>query len=521
MSKMSLEPFGLPGVWYYFLGKIKYITNSDGEKFTLKNAPWDLSSDGLEELASFLKLSVNDIVEPIIEMGDTLESLPAKTQRGTPKHIELSMEDVIEYNAKGASTGLRYDVLGKLMADDFVRIGDVLMQSHNNIASSVSKNTLTTIALKKLEEVKAENLWTVRSYSLLCDHILKNCQAKTLGGSSGYLPVKNGVIDIERMELIQTDDIYTSCANVVYDPKATCPNVEKLLNNAFNPDQKELVLSILGAAFSGRRAPFILCLSGRGRNGKSILREMVSCLSSEMITTEKLEKLHDKFSNQVFLGKKIVWETEVSSKRQFTDKLKDVTGGTSLVVEYKNQNGHIQAELQSVVILDTNSPPHLEDSQAINDRLRFIDMPRVFVYELSGAANEILIDANLAESWREEMPGFLNLILPYAQYFLTHGRLKQDLKVGMEKYNEKSEALSMFIDKWCDVGDDCTVTLKTFYKYYQMYVIKQNISAAPAGQIRHALKYEYNFNLHNQVFYGIRPRTQQILDAFGGVNQDA
>ena len=177
--------------------------------------------------------------------------------------------------------------------------------------------------------------------------------------------------------------------------------------------------------------------------------------------------------------------------------------------------------MQSVVILDTNSPPHLEDSQAINDRLRFIDMPRVFVYELSGASNEILIDANLAEAWRNEMPGFLNLILPYAQYFLVHGHLKQDLKVGMEKYNEKSEALSIFLDKWCDVGDECSVTLKTFYKYYKMYVVKQNISAVPEGQIRHSLKTEYNFKLHNQVFYGVRPKTQEILAAFGESNRDA
>jgi P4 family phage/plasmid primase-like protien len=512
---MDLAQFGVPGITYYFNGKVRYLKKDSGERFTLKREPWDLSSKDMKAMADFCNKTMDDLMEPLITMGDTMQSLPLAKRMGTPNHVDVTWEDVIDYNAKGNAVDLKYSVLGKLMVDEFVRVDDVLMRVSHNIAKPVSKDALTTYTLNKLNEVDAANLWSTRSYSLLRDHIMANCEEKTLGGQVGLLPVRNGVIDIKTMALTQTDDIYTSCANVEYNPEAKCPNIEKLLDNAFNPDQKELVLSILGAAFSGRRAPFILCLSGRGRNGKSILREMVTCLASDMITTEKLEKLHDRFSNQVFLGKRVVWETEVSSKRKFTDKIKDVTGGTSLVVEYKNQNGHIQSELQSVVILDTNSPPHLEDSQAINDRLRFIDMPRVFVYELSGAPNEILIDANLAEAWRDEMPGFLNLILPYAQHFLLTGHLKQDLKVGMDKYNEKSEVLSLFIDNWCDVGEDCSISFKTFYKYYKMFVVKQNISAAPEGQIRHALKYEYNFMLRNQVFHGLRPRQQQILESFG------
>jgi putative DNA primase/helicase len=345
---------------------------------------------------------------------------------------------------------------------------------------------------------------------------MARCEEKQVGQTTGYLPVKNGVIDLRTMALIQTDDVYLSCADVVYDPEATCPNVEKLLDNAFNPDQKELVLSILGAAMSGRRAPFILCLSGRGRNGKSILREMVTQLATSMITTEKLEALHDNFANQVFLGKRIIWQTEVSSKRDFTDKLKDVTGGTSLTVRYKYQNGQIQSELQSVVIIDTNNPPHLEDSQAISDRLRFIDMPRVFVYERSGASNEVLIDPVLAEAWRDEMPGFLNLILPYAQYFLTEGRLKHDLKIGMEKYNEKAESLSVFIEHWCDVDEGLEISISTFCKYYKLFAVKNNVSAMSDGQIRHQLKTEYNFMVKGMKVRGIRPRLQSILSAFGG-----
>lgn len=515
MSKADLTSCGLPGVFYVYGGKVKSIVTASGSKFRLKHNPWDLPDSDREELAEFLEVPLGDLEDAIVRLHDTMKSLGSKAQMGTPKHVEATWDDVVEFNAKGEPKGLKYAVIGNLMAKDFVRIDDLLMQSVNNIAKPVSKDYLTRVVLSKLKAQGAEDFWSTNSYTLIRDHILNNCPAKTIGQTAGFLPVKNGVIDLRKMELIQSEHVYLSCANVEYDPDATCPNTEKLLNNAFNPEQKELVLSILGAAISGRRAPFILFLSGRGRNGKSIVREMVTCLAADMITTEKLEKLHDRFSNQVFLGKRLIWETEVSSKRNFTDKLKDVTGGTSITIEYKNQNGQIQSELQSVVIIDTNSPPHLEDSQAIADRLRFVDMPRVFVYELTGKANEVLIDANLAEAWRDEMPGLLNLILPYAQYFLEKGHLKHDYKVGMEKYNEKADALSIFISEWCDTSDDIEITQSTFCKYYRMFATKQNVSAMNDGQIRHQLKYEYGFKVVGVKIRGIRPKTQLILDAFG------
>jgi len=511
MSKVNLDGFGLPGVYYLFAGKTRSFRTESGDSFRVNTNPWDMLEEDREELAAFLEVSMGELEEAIIALHDTLKAQSRKTQIGSDKYVECSWDNVIEMNAKGDPTGLKYSLIGKLLSSDYIRVDDILMRSTNNIASPISKDALTRDILVKLEDINASDLWTTRSFPLVRDHLMAKVDAKTVGQTTGYLPVSNGVVDLREMDLIQTDDVYLSCADVAYDPDATCPSVEKLLDNAFLPEQRELVLSILGAALSGKRAPFILCLSGRGRNGKSILREMVTKLASSMITTEKLESLHDTFSNQVFLGKRIIWQTEVSSKRDFTDKLKDVTGGTSLTIRYKYQNGQIQQELQSVVMIDTNLPPHLEDSQAINDRLRFIDMPRVFVYELSGAPNEVLIDPVLAEAWRDEMPGFLNLILPYSQYYLLHGHLKHDYKVGMEKYNEKSESMARFIDEWCDVEEGNEVSIQTFTKHYKRYCAMSNISSVSDGQIRRQVVKEFYFQVRNMKILGLKLRKQKKI----------
>lgn len=508
MSKVDMESFGLPGVYYHFSGKIKYFTTENGSRFGLKQSPWNENPDRQQEAADFLEVTLSDYEDAIIALHDTLEEMPRKSQRGTSKAVVPDWESAIDYNAKGDASGLRYDVIGTLMAPDYIRVDDILMKSTNNIATSVSKDSLARDIITRLRELGAANLWGTKSYMLARDQIMAVCEAKTVGKTTGFLPVKNGVIDLRTLELVQTDDIYLSCADVEYDPEAKCPSVEQLLNNAFLPEQRELVLSILGAALSGRRAPFILCLSGRGRNGKSILREMVTKLASSMITTEKIESLHDNFANQVFLGKRIIWQTEVSSKRDFTDKLKDITGGTSLTVRYKYQNGQIQQEMQAVVMIDTNNPPHLEDSQAINDRLRFVDMPRTFVYELTGAPNEVLIDPELSDAWVNELPGFLNLILPYAQYYLKEGHLKHDYKVGMEAYNAKSESMTLFIEQCCDTGDGEEVSLQTFTKYYKAFAKKSNISAVSDGQIRHMLVKEYFFPVRQMKVMGLSIRKQ-------------
>lgn len=512
MSKVDLESFGLPGVYYIFAGKTRSLLTASGDKYRLNDFPWNLSAEDREELASFLEVTVGELEDAMVALHDTMKGLSPKSQRGSDKAVEASWDAVIEMNAKGDATGIKYSMVGKLLAPEYIRVDDILMKSESNIAVAISKDALSRDILNRLEAVNAADLWTTKSFSLVRDHLMAKVEPKTVGQTTGYLPVRNGVLDLRTLELIQTDDVYLSSAEVEYDPKATCPSVEKLLDNAFLPEQKELVLSVLGAALSGRRAPFILCLSGRGRNGKSILREMVTKLAASMITTEKLESLHDNFANQVFLGKRIIWQTEVSSKRDFTDKLKDVTGGTSLTVRYKYQNGQIQQEMQSVVIIDTNLPPHLEDSQAINDRLRFIDMPRTFVYELSGAPNEVLIDPVLADAWRDEMQGLLNLILPYAQYYLLNGHLKQDYKVGMEAYNQKSECMAKFLEEWCDIGEGCEVSLSTFIKYYKEYAKRNNISAASDGQIRHQLVKEFYFPVRHMKVMGLEIRRQAKID---------
>lgn len=514
MSKIDMGAFGLPGITYHFAGKTRYFQKANGEKISCKAAPWDIKSEEKGNFAIFCGVTLEQLEEAFVALSDTLSEKSKKTQTGTAKNVNYTWEDAVEYSGKGDQLKLNYSVIGKLLSDNFIRVDDILMRATNNVAKPVSKEMLTREVISHLDEIQAGNLWNTQSCTLVRDQILAACKSKKVGQVAGFLPVRNGVLDLTNMELIQTEDVYLSSVSADYDPEATCPAIEELFDNAFLPDQKEMVLSILGAALSGRRAPFILCLSGQGRNGKSVIRELLRLLMEEMYTSTQIENVTKQFSNQAFIGRRVIWQTEVSSKRMFTDRLKDITGGTTLTVEYKFANGMVQYDLQSVVVIDTNHPPPLEQSVAIKDRLRFIDMPRHFVYELSGAPNEVLINQKLLEQANTEMSGFLNLLAKYAQHFILKGQLKYDNKNGLEAYSEKADSLGQFIDKWCDTGEYDTVSIKTFCKYYRMFAEKNNVAALTDSQIRYQLQKEFNFRVRGMTVTGVCPKRQELLSAY-------
>jgi hypothetical protein len=514
---VKLADLGMPGVSYLFAGEIKKLVLDDGRELVLNRDPWKLKDKQLIEISRGVDLTINQITNTFIELHDILVKKPKEETRAgkNPEKVISSWEDVVKIDAKGSPTGLNTEAIAILLAPGHARIDDVIFKVGNNIGDMLSEEKLKIDILHGLKTVGAGDLYAMNTYKLVRDQMLPLIPESTLGNTLGYLPVLNGVLDIRKGELIQAGGIYLKTANTVFDVAADkCPKIETMLNNMFKPEQKELVLSVLGAAISGRRAPFILVLSGSGRNGKSILRELLEGLMADLITTEKLENLSRDFVNGVFLGKKISWQTEVDSSRKITTMLKDVTGGTTIQVRKKYVNGELQYPLQMVAILDTNSPPHLDESEAINDRVRFIDMPHRFVYKLTGAENEILINAELTENWQQELPAFLNLLLPYAKHFLDNGTLKYDMNDTMCKMKEKSGLLSDFLDKYCNTDDfNRSVSMTTFYKYFVKYAKANNVAVPEKEHVSYKLRKEYGMTVRANKITGISMLKEVRLDA--------
>ena len=517
MTSVKLDHVGLPGATYKFAGPIKKVVCSDGQTISLNVDPWRAKSDQLMEVSRHCNVSISTVEDAFIELQDVMQEKPVTTTRAgkNPTKVASSWDDVVKLDAKGNRSALNAAAIASLIYEDYVRIGDSILQVENHIGRILTKEELKIKVISGLKTIGAEDLWAMNTYQLVRDQLLPLIPEGRLGESMGYLPCKNGVLNLNTMQLDDDVGIYLKTLEVDFDPSATeCPKITTMLNNMFTPDQKELVLSILGAALSGRRSPFILALSGSGRNGKSLLRELLEGLMMQMITTEKLENLHRDFVNDIFLGKKISWQTEVDSSRKLVNYIKDITGGTTIQVRKKYVDGALQYPLQMVCIIDTNNPPHFDESAAISERMRFVNMPHTFVYKLTGEPNEVLIDPNLVDNWQNELPAFLNMLLKYAHHFMDTGSLMFDIEGTVGQLRERSNMLSTFIDEYCDTEDigGC-VAMVTFQKYFSRYAKTKNVAVPEIEQVRYKLRKEFGFAIHGNTIRGMTVRKQARLIA--------
>ena len=86
------------------------------------------------------------------------------------------------------------------------------------------------------------------------------------------LPVKNGVLNIETLELIpySREYYFTSKLNVDYNPQADCPKIKKFLIEVVEPEDVDLLIEIVGyCLYRKYHIQKAVMLVGGGANGKS------------------------------------------------------------------------------------------------------------------------------------------------------------------------------------------------------------------------------------------------------------
>jgi phage/plasmid-associated DNA primase len=517
MTTIKLDNFGLKGVSYKFAGSIKKLTTKAGEEVSLNTDPWKVKAGKLNEVAAIIGYPVSKVEDAFIELQDSMQvERPESTvlQGKNADKIVTSWSDAIKVDANGNPNGLNAEAIAILLAPGHARIGDSVFRVENSIGEMLSEEMLKIDIIKGLKSVGAGDMYAMNTYKLVRDQMLPLVPESKLGTRAGFLPVRNGVLDITKNKLVKADGIYLKSLSIDFDPNATeCPKIDTMIRNMFTDEQRDMVLSIFGAALSGRRSPFILALSGSGRNGKSLLREILEAMMMELITTERLENLEKDFVNAVFMGKVLSWQTEVSSARKFTEEIKNVTGGTTITIRKKFINGELQYPLQMTCILDTNSVPHFEQSPAIEERMRFVNMPHTFVYELTGDPREVLIEPELVNGWENELPAFLNKLLVYSKHFLDNGHLMYDIKGTGEELRKRSNILSDFIDNYCDTEDDgARATMLTFYNHFKTYAAKMNTAVPEIEQVRYKLRNEYSLKIRANRIEGLSLRKQMLLD---------
>lgn len=325
--------------------------------------------------------------------------------------------------------------------------------------------------------------------------------AESITDKNPYLfGVENGVIDLKTGTFREYNlkDFITLKSPIKYDPRATCPNIDKFLRDVVedSDDVKVIIdMFITGAISKALRRFYVLI--GQGHNGKGHLQQLLRAFfGKDQLTAVQLATLsRGGFAWYEIFMKRIISNGELQISAMESDNIKRITGGDPVHADRKYQNP-IDFSPFAVPVFDTNNPPKFSDnSVGFRGRMITITFPYEFVAKPDGTdPYQKLKDVDLIDkiTTPEELSGLLNKIVQRAPEMVREGEPFRKLSVDetAEMYSEQSHSMISFFENCTEfeayeiVCDHMTdreyrkatnsgfMATKHLYKFYREYCNK-------------------------------------------------
>jgi len=328
---------------------------------------------------------------------------------------------------------------------------------------------------------------------------------------------KNKIYNIKTKELSDNSYNYYSTNPIPYDFDQSfleTPNIDKLFKEWVGEKNVQILYEIIGyCMLSDYPIHRAFCLIGRGRNGKSKYLEIVSrVIGNYNITASDLNVLSKNTFESASLYKKLVCtigETDYNIMSD-TSLFKRLTGQDRLGAQFKNKPKFEFINYAKILIATNNLPTTTDKTDAFYARWIIVDFPNQFE-----GTRDILLDIP------EEEYGFLaNKCLNYLVDVLKEGKFHNEGSI-LEKqkiFEEKSNPLQMFIDKFCIEDPSEHIFVYEFYDRLTKYLIEngyRQLSKALVSQTIKSMNFElgkeFNSETNKQYrcYYGLRFRTKE------------
>lgn len=251
-----------------------------------------------------------------------------------------------------------------------------------------------------------------------------------------------------QLEEHNPDEIFITQLPIEYDPKATCPAIDRFLSEVLRTDDIETVLELIGYCtvpdYSITKA---VMFYGSGANGKSVLLNLISAfLGLFNISRISLQQIsEDKHAAADLYGKLANIYPDIPD-RAIRDQsgFKMLTGDESEVRAERKYEHSFNFKNVARLIFSANDLPKVEnDSNAFFRRWLLVSFPNTFEGE---KADKRLID-KLATP--EELAGLFNKVIPYLDQLLNNGDFTgsgttEDVK---REYIIESDPVAAFVDE--------------------------------------------------------------------------
>lgn len=271
--------------------------------------------------------------------------------------------------------------------------------------------------------------------------------------SGEYLNLQNGLLRLSDRKLLRHSAEHLSPIQlpVAFDPTATCPEIDRFMQEVFPEDAIDLAWEI--AAFL--IAPHIsiqkaILLIGAGGNGKSVFLDILKSLIGGKNTSAA--SLHD-IENNRFTACSLVGKLANICGDLPSDDLgsvpvfKKIIGGDEIQAEYKHVNVFSFRPFCRLIFSTNHMPRSRDSSQSFFDRWLVVPFNQSF----RGTDREILKEDLIARlTTRRELSGLLNRALAVLGSLAKRKRFLQpeSTEAIAREFRSATDPLARWLDEY-------------------------------------------------------------------------
>lgn len=310
-------------------------------------------------------------------------------------------------------------------------------------------------------ELAAENIDFSAGYLAGILKLLKiHLVAKAWDETPGFIPTKNGVLDMNTLELLPHEPSrkLTWCLPYAYDKTAHCEPILKWLKEAVGGNESilQLLRAYFAAIIRGRSDLHgFVEFQGPGGSGKTTCLELAKALVGARNThTTRLKKLENStFETAALFGKKLILIDDSDKYVGSVEVLKSLTGGGEIPYEEKHiQQGQDNNFIcKAKVLIACNEGIQSSDYTSGLQRRR-INIP--FLNQVAKKDQRTLldeVDGELKGEFAEFMPGLLNWVLALdSQTIENYLRRTEEFVVGHRQLQLEAILQTNPIADWAD-----------------------------------------------------------------------
>lgn len=385
----------------------------------------------------------------------------------------------------------------------------------------------TKLPIIEKQRIKAGNLNTLQNclnmaaFSVVISPDAFDADPYLFHAENGYLDLQNYDVYL----LHDQEKFFTRTAGACLNPRSSgqqpemepdCPRWVQFVKECCNGDE-ELYLYLNRAAgysvLSGDiREQKIFCLSGEGRNGKSLFINTLAAVAGDyadkieasILSVNRFGDKDSDMSKELYRirGSRFVYSNEFGRNSTLNEALvKTITDGGNITCRTLFKES-IEYKPTYTLWFSTNHMPNL---QAMDEGIR----RRIVVIPFRNNLTEDEIDRDLAEKLLEEADAILYWLIQGYYRYTVHG-LKPPAAVQdtTASYFAEQDIFQMFVDEYYVKDPDGKVYAKTLYQNYQHWCAENGekpVSNIRLGKELQRLGMERKKDMYG-VFYYLRER---------------